>query len=197
MAIKNVCVFCSSSNHLDQRYIAEAKNLGSYLAENNFRLIYGGTNVGLMGIVANAVKEKGGDVWGVIPRLINDKGIAKQECDKLFVTEDLRERKRVMFEKSDAFVALPGGFGTLEEMFEVITLKQLQYKNPPIVFLNTLNFYNKLEDFLENIFEQGFTSKKYRNLFYMANDIEALSEYLQLYKEETLTDKWTDTHQEF
>jgi cytokinin riboside 5'-monophosphate phosphoribohydrolase len=196
MAIKNVCVFCSSSNHLDQRYIAEARNLGNYLVENNFRLIYGGTNVGLMGIVANAVKEKGGEVWGVIPKLIDDKGIANRECDKLIVTGDLRERKRVMFEKSDAFVALPGGFGTLEEMFEVITLKQLQYKNPPIVFLNTLNFYNKLESFLENIFEQRFTSKKYRNLYYIAHDIESLSDYFQYYKEETLTDKWTDTHPE-
>jgi cytokinin riboside 5'-monophosphate phosphoribohydrolase len=191
MQIKNVCVFCSSSNNLEKEFYNEAKRVGKFLASRNLRLIYGGTDIGLMGAVAREVKNHGGEAWGVIPELIHNKGLSFDLCDRLIITSDLRERKRVMFEESDVFIALPGGFGTLEEIFEVITLKQLQFKNPPVVFLNTLSYFDPLEKFMSDLFDKGFTSHKYRNLYYIASNVNELDRYLEKYVPDMITDKWS------
>lgn len=188
----NVCVFCSSSNQLGAAYFDEARLLGELIAQRGWGLVYGGTRIGLMGQVARAVLENGGSVTGVIPELILSKGIQEKNCTQLIVTADMSQRKKLMIEKSDVFVALPGGFGTLEEMMEVITLKQLQILDKPVVFLNTLNFYQHLNHFFDTIFEQQFTASKFRNLFHIAPDAHNLFHYLDNYVPAQVSDKWSD-----
>ncbi len=191
--IKNICVFCSSSNHLDNKYFKLAENLGQLIARNNWSLVYGGTNVGLMGRLAEASQNYGNPhITGVIPQRIFDKGIANDACDELIITSDMYERKKVMASKSDAFVAMPGGFGTLEEILEVLTLKQLQYLSGPVVFLNVEGFYCHLEKMFATLFQKGFSNQKYRSLYYMAPDLESMEKYLIDYNLPSLTDKWSD-----
>ncbi len=139
----NVCVFCSSSDVIEPTYFAAASELGTALASRRDTLIYGGTNVGLMGAVARAVHQHGGRVVGVIPSFIAGRGLAYSPADELIVTRDMRERKARMEERADVFVALPGGFGTLEEMLEIVTLKQLQQHTKAVIFLNVDGFYDR------------------------------------------------------
>lgn len=191
MIIKNVCVFCSSSNYLDENLYFQAERLGKLIASKKWGLVYGGTKVGLMGHIAKAVLEGKSSVIGVIPKHIQAKGIENKECTELIVTDDLSARKNKMINRSDVFVALPGGFGTLEEIMEVITLKQLQLHSKPVIFLNTNNFYNPLFDFFENIFTNRFTPDRFRELYYEAPDVDAIEKYLENYVSPVLKNKWT------
>ncbi len=140
----NICVFCSSSNALDTFYFEEAYELGKRIAENGHRLVYGGANVGLMHHVADTVLKFKGTALGIIPQKIFDRNLGANYIDELVITNTMDERKAIMRDRSDAFIALPGGFGTLEEILEVLTLKQLDYHRKPIVFVNTHGFYNDL-----------------------------------------------------
>ncbi len=191
MIIKNVCVFCSSSNHLDEIFFHQAELLGKFIVSRKWGLVYGGTNIGLMGHIANTVLERNINVIGVIPKHIQAKGIENKDCTELIITDDLSTRKNTMINRSDVFVALPGGFGTLEEIMEVITLKQLQIHSKPVIFLNTNNFYGPLQDFFENIFRNRFTSDRFRELYYMAPDVKAIEKYLDNYMSPVLKNKWT------
>ena len=129
---KNICVYCSSSNLLDDVYYEEARTLGRLMATNGFGLVYGGGNVGLMGVLAKAVHQYNGHVFGVIPHALKNKeGVAYEIADELVITDSMRERKALMYENAHAFIALPGGIGTLEELTETLTLKQLGYHNQP------------------------------------------------------------------
>ena len=123
--VKNVCVYCSSSSKIAPLYFDIADLLAKLLANNSMNLVYGGGDVGLMGKLARTVKENGGKVIGIIPKIFADKNIVFREADEMIITETMRERKRIMDEKSDAFIALPGGFGTLDELIEILSLKQL------------------------------------------------------------------------
>jgi len=192
MIIKNICVFCSSSNHVADHFFRDAATLGRFIASKGWSLVYGGTNIGLMGHIADNVLNGNSNVIGVIPRHIQAKGIEHRQCTELILTDNMSERKMTMIARSDVFVALPGGFGTLEEIMEVITLKQLQLHDKPIVFLNTKNFYDHLERFLDHIFSENFTAHKFRKLYYMAPDVNALADYLEEYQRPQLTDKWSD-----
>lgn len=192
MIIKNICVFCSSSNHVADHFFRDAAILGRYIASKGWSLVYGGTNIGLMGHIADNVLKGNSNVIGVIPRHIQAKGIEHKQCTELILTDDMSERKMTMIARSDVFVALPGGFGTLEEIMEVITLKQLQLHDKPIIFLNTQNFYDHLEHFLDHIFSENFTADKFRKLYYMAPDVDAFADYLEKYQRPKLTDKWSD-----
>ena len=168
--IKNICVYCSSRNLLDELYTEEARSLGRLMASGGYGLVYGGGNVGLMGILAKEVHLNDGYVFGVIPRALkNREGIAYEIADELVITETMRERKAIMFEQAQAFITLPGGMGTLEELMETLTLKQLGYHQRPIVVVNTNGFYDPLLTLLNHLHEQRFVSATYTSLFHVVD----------------------------
>lgn len=176
-----VCVFASSCNYLEEIYYKEASKLGTLLAANGFEMVYGGSKLGLMWACAGALKEHGGKLFGVMPEKLNDFGVSSQICDEFYLTSGMRERKAKMDELSDAVIALPGGFGTLEEVSELIVQKQLGYNNKPIIFLNTNGFYDKLLAFMDEIIAQKFAHKNARKLYFVANTPEEAIEYLKTY----------------
>lgn len=161
----NICVYCSSSNEIDQRYFDVARDLGAELGKRGDTLIYGGGSVGLMGEVARSCHEHGGTVVGVIPESLKTAEIAYHQADELIVTETMSERKTMMFTRGDAFVILPGGFGTLEELAEVIVLKVLKYQDRPIIILNCHGFYDPLVALFEHFIEEKFAKPKHRDLY--------------------------------
>ena len=179
--IKRVCVFASSCNYLDQSYYKAAEEFGDLLGKSGFDMVYGGSSLGLMWACASKVKENGAQIIGVMPEKLHNMGVNTDECVELFVTPCMRSRKAKMDEISDAVVALPGGFGTLEELSEMIVQKQLGYNNKPIVILNINGFYDKLIAFFEQMIEMKFAASNARELFFVAsNPCEAI-EYLKKY----------------
>ncbi|MFO8098954.1 MAG: TIGR00730 family Rossman fold protein [Salinibacter sp.] len=163
-----ICVYCSSSDDIDATYPPIAEALGRQLAARGHALVYGGGAVGLMGVLARATHEAGGHVTGVIPsKLQSREGIA-YDADELVVTETMRERKRIMFSKANAFIVLPGGFGTLEEFMEVLTLKQLGYHDRPIALLNVDGFFDTLLSFFNELREGHFTRGALADLVHVA-----------------------------
>ncbi len=178
--IQNICVYCSSSNLLADHYYEEARELGRLIAHGGYRLVYGGGNVGLMGVLAREVHEHDGFVYGVIPRALkNREGVAYEVADELIVTKSLRERKAIMYDRADAFIALPGGLGTLEELMEVLTLKQLGYHQRPIVLVNSTGFYTSLLDLFRHFCSERFVRESYETLFYAASSIEDAMAHLK------------------
>lgn len=179
--IKRVCVFASSCNYLEQSYYKAAEEFGDLLGKSGFDMVYGGSSLGLMWACASKVKENGAQIIGVMPEKLHNMGVNTDECVELFVTPCMRSRKAKMDEISDAVVALPGGFGTLEELSEMIVQKQLGYNNKPIVILNINGFYDKLIAFFEQMIEMKFAASNARELFFVAsNPCEAI-EYLKKY----------------
>ncbi len=183
---KQICVFASSCNYLDEIYYKEAAELGKLLSEYGYDMVYGGSSLGLMWACAEQVKKNGGKIIGVMPEKLYNLGVHTDECVELTVTKGMRERKAKMDELSDAVIALPGGFGTLEELSEMIVQKQLGYNNKPIVLLNTNGFYNKLIDFMDVIIEQNFARKTAKDLYYLANSPKDAIEYIVNYKPKEL-----------
>ncbi|MFO8231215.1 MAG: TIGR00730 family Rossman fold protein [Longimonas sp.] len=166
----NVCVYCSSSPQIDDGFTPVAQTLGTGLARRDHTLIYGGGTSGLMGVVARAVREGGGSVVGVIPnKLKSIEGVARDTADELIVTDTMSERKRIMYLRSDAFVVLPGGFGTLEEFLEVLTLRQLAYHERPVVIVNHDGFYDPLLGFFEQLYAQHFSRTPHEELIFVAD----------------------------
>lgn len=186
----NITVFSSSSDAIDPAFFEVARELGSAIGERAHTLIYGGTNVGLMGAVACAAREAGGQVVGVIPKYLAERGIGYDGCHELLETADLRERKGVMETRADAFVVLPGGFGTLEEMVEIITLKQLQQHKKAVVILNANGFYDPLRTLFEHFYEQRFAKEASRDLYYFAESVSDVLEYLDSYVPTVVPSKW-------
>ena len=166
--LQSVCVFSSSSDAVAPHFFRAAEEVGELLAREGRTLIYGGGKVGLMGALAGAVHRHGGKVIGVIPHYLRRKEIAYEAADELIVTKDLRERKAVMEERAGAFLSLPGGFGTLEEILEILTLKQLQQHAKPVVFLNTANFYAPLLDVFEHLYAHQFAKVGHREMYHVA-----------------------------
>jgi hypothetical protein len=185
---KTICVYCSSSDALAPAFFDAAQALGGLLARQGRTLIYGGAMVGLMGALARAVHEQGGRVVGVIPEHMLAQ--AYHEADELVVTRDMRERKAVMAERAEAFVGMPGGFGTLEEVLEVLTLKQLQLHNKPIVLLNTLGFYDHLVSLFEYMYSARFAKPAYRQLYHVVGDACGVMSYIDAYVPVDLGPKW-------
>lgn len=181
---KRVCVFASSSSLLDESYLKAASELGALLGQNGFDYVYGGSNLGLMWASAKAAKDNGAKICGVMPEKLYKLCVSKEEaCDEFFVTEGMRERKAKLDELSDAIIALPGGFGTLEELAEMIVQKQLGYNKKPIVLLNTNGFYNKLNEFFEVIISEKFAKAQTREMYFIANTPLEAIKYLQNYVE--------------
>ncbi len=185
-----IAVFCASAEGIGPVYIEAARKLGRNIGEAGYELVYGGTNVGLMGIVANATMDYGGRVTGIIPECISRRGVAAQGLDCLIEAIDMKERKVLLREQADAFVALPGGWGTLEEIIEVITLKQLGEHSKPIVFLNIAGFYDGLWRFIGDIRKQGFISSAYDCLYEVIGEVDKVIPYLQQYKEISVVQKY-------
>lgn len=185
----NITVFCSSSDAVDPAFFGVATELGRTIAQRHDTLVYGGTNVGLMGRTAREVVENGGNVIGVIPRYMSERGIDFRECE-LHLTRDLRERKAKMEQLADAFIVLPGGFGTLEEVLEILTLKQLQRHQKAIVILNARGFYDPLEQLFEHVYRQRFAKETTRALYHFAPTVAEAFAYLDSYVPVTVPTKW-------
>jgi uncharacterized protein (TIGR00730 family) len=170
--IRNIAVFCASANGIHPIYRAAAEELGRALATRNVGLIYGGSNVGLMKIVAEAALEADGKVVGVIPEVLVDLEVAHHGITELHITSTMHTRKALIGEKADAFIALPGGFGTFEELFEVLAWHTLRLHAKPILLLNTNGFYDKLLTFLDHCVAEGMLKPKNRELLLVANTVE-------------------------
>lgn len=180
--MKTVCVYCSSSRRIDGRYAEVAQALGQRLAAQGLALVYGGGSAGLMGTVARAVHAGGGRVCGVIPEALQAKeGVAYDAADELIVTQTMAERKAEMYRRADAFIALPGGFGTLEEFLEILTLRQLGYHQNPLVLVNTEGFYDTLLSFFDELEAGGFAHRRAAALYHVAATPEAALDYLGAY----------------
>jgi uncharacterized protein (TIGR00730 family) len=177
-SIHSVTVYCASSRHVDRVYFDAATQLGHAIAFNNWKLVYGGNNLGLMGALADAARDAGGEVIGVTPRLLVDEGAADEKCDELIVTETMRQRKEILETRGDAFIALPGGLGTLEEIFEIIVGRLLGFHAKPIVLLNVAGFYEPLLAMLDHAVEQKFIKPKARQLFFVASSVEETISHL-------------------
>jgi len=188
--IKTVCVFSSSSSAVNSVYRDTTIELGKRLGQEGFGLIFGGADVGLMGVVARTAQNHGARVTGVIPKSLVEKGIVYQEADELIVSNNLRDRKEIIESKSDAFIALPGGFGTLEEIIEILTLKQLQLHNKPIVFINTNSYYDNLIAQFETGYQENFAKKEYKELYYISKSADAAIDYIKRYVPKQLPGKW-------
>lgn len=176
---RTICLYCGSRHGGDPAFEAAAEELGRAVAARGWGLVYGGGNVGLMGVAARAALAAGGHVVGVIPRGLMEREQGLDAVSELIVTETLRERKGIMFERSDAFVALPGGFGTLEEVVETLTLRQLRYHSRPILFLNTAGFYDPLLAFFAHAVESGFIAPAHLDLYAVAESVPALLELIE------------------
>lgn len=187
---KVICVYSSSSCTIDRCYFQVAEELGKAIALRGDTLLFGGGLIGLMGATAKAVHQHHGKVIGVIPKALNVKGVVYETCDELIVTEGMRERKAIMDARSDAFIALPGGFGTLEELLEIITLKQLKYHNKPIVILNVNDFYNRLLMQFDEIIDKKFAKPESLGLYRVTNNPNEALEYIDSYQPMIIKEKW-------
>ncbi len=185
-----VCLFASSSDAVSPQYKSAAADLGRLLAEAGHELVFGGGNVGLMGETARAVKRAGGRVTGVIVEFMTKAGVGFTEGDALEVTPTMAERKVRMEELADAFVALPGGFGTLDELAEVITLCQLGLMNKPIVVINVGGFYDDLAAFCERVVREHLAKPEFRSTVRFLPSPAATLEYLAAWKPVKLPSKW-------
>jgi len=174
-----ICVFCASSNDASPRYLEVARKLGRLMVERDHTLIYGGGSVGLMGELAREVQQGGGRVVGVIPERLSTEEIAFEAAEELLVTADMAERKNIMIERAEAFICLPGAFGTLDEMLEIITLKQLDYHDKPIVLVNTDGFYDTLLGFFRRLEEERLIYKECLELYGTVSDVESALELLE------------------
>ena len=176
--IKSICVFCGSSQSVDDCYKKVATELGQEIGKRGIDLIYGGASIGLMGCVARGVHEEKGKVIGILPEFFYTKDIGYLDADELIVTQDMRERKAKMDERSDAFIVLPGGVGTLEEAIEILSMRQLEVTDKPLVFINTVGFFDKLNETISSMIEKNFAKEKIRTLFAMTPNPQTALEYI-------------------
>jgi len=171
-AISSITVYAASSRNLAPEYVQTAQDLGRHLAEQGVRIVFGGGRVGLMGALADAALAAGGEVCGILPRFMHAIEWGHEELTELRVVETMHERKQTMIDESDAFVALPGGCGTLEELLEVITWKRLALHGKPIAMLSVAGFYQPLEVMLERTIEEGFMDSRHRRMWDIVDRVE-------------------------
>lgn len=174
MTINSVCVFCGARDGNDPKYVNEAKRFAKMLAEKKIQLVYGGGDVGLMGTVANAALHAGGQVFGVFPKFLNQYESEHKKLTRMILVEDMHTRKWTMFENSDAIVILPGGFGTLDEAFEVITWKQLNRHKKPIILFNQDGYWDKFVELTEHIIAHKFAGENVRTLYTVVDSVEGI-----------------------
>jgi uncharacterized protein (TIGR00730 family) len=187
--ISSLCVYCGSSPGRQPAYVEAARALGSALARREIGLVYGGARIGVMGALADAVLAAGGHVVGVIPRALSGKEVAHGGLSELIVTESMHARKTIMAERSDACMALPGGIGTLEELFEAWTWTQLGFHAKPCGLLNTAGYFDALIQFLDHGVEERFLNPTHRHILLVDTDVDRLLDRLQTYEAPRLP-KW-------
>lgn len=187
---KYICVYCSSSNYLDEKFYIVSQELGEKIAQNGYNMVYGGTTVGMMGVVANNALMNGAEVIGVIPERIADFGLKHPELAKVIVTKDMRERKATMEKYADVFISMPGGFGTFEEVFEILVAKQLGYHDKPIIFLNYDGYYDNMIKMFDTVYENKFAKEEMKNLYFIANNVDEIFEHIKTYQPKEFVHKW-------
>ncbi len=191
-AVKAVCVFCGSSSGRGDAYLRAASAVGAALATRQLTLVYGGAHVGTMGAVANGCLEAGGQVIGVMPQRLADREVAHRGLTQLHIVDSMHTRKALMAEMSDAFIALPGGFGTYDELFEILTWAQIGLHQKPVGLLNLDGFYTPLLQFLEGAVTAGFVAPRHRALLHVAETAEALLQQLEAAQDAgAVPGKWT------
>lgn len=179
----NICVFGSATDAIDKKYIVEGEKLGKRLAQRGHNLVFGAGSEGLMGAVSRGVRECGGKILGVIPRFFEEKGYEAIEfdCDRLIRTQSMAERKATMGNLCDAFIVAPGGIGTFEEFFEILTLKQLGVHKKAIAVLDTDGYYKELNQMFESAIQKKFVRENCEKLYHTFKDVEELLDYLENY----------------
>lgn len=180
----NICVYGASSNIIDSAYLAAGEALGRAMAKKGHGLVFGGGASGMMGAVARGMTAENGTILGIAPSFFNVDGILYDKCTEFIYTETMRQRKQIMEERADAFVMTPGGIGTFEEFFEILTLKQLGRHNKPIAVLNTGGYYDNLWRMMQTAVEQNFMKAACLDLCGMFDDVDALVTYLEEYQGE-------------
>ena len=187
--IQSICIFCGSSTGKNSTYSGAAVRLGRLLAEKDLTLVYGGGNIGLMGEIARSVLDHNGRAVGVIPRFLVEKELVYLDLTELRIVESMHERKAAMAELADAFIAMPGGYGTLEETVEVLTWTQLGLHHKPVGLLNIDGYYEYLSRFFDHMVGEGFLLQEYKDMLLIEKDPAALLDSLQIFKLPQL-DKW-------
>lgn len=172
--MKKLCVFCGSAEGKTPAYLEMARQLGETMAKNDVALVYGGASIGVMGAIADAVLAHGGKVIGVIPKSLVEYEIAHKDLTELHIVEDMHQRKKLMYDKSDAFLSLPGGMGTLDEMFEILTWSQLKLHSKPCYIYNFMGFYDSLLAYLNHSHEQGFIKLEHLSMLSEIKDHDGL-----------------------
>lgn len=180
--LRSVAIFCASSLGSDACFQEDAFSLGRFLAGQNIDIVYGGAKVGLMGALANGALSVNGRVIGIIPDFLKDKEVAHDSLTELIVVKSMHERKMIMFEKSNGAIVLPGGFGTLDEMFELLTWGQLGLHKKPVGILNVKGYYDLLITFIENMVSQNLLRKSNQDMLLVSNDISELIEKMKNYE---------------
>ncbi len=189
--LKSICVFCGSNPGNDPAYLEAARSLGKSIVAQGYKLVYGGAEVGLMGAVADAALAAGGHAIGVMPKALIDKEIAHKGLTELLSVSSMHERKALMADLSDGFIALPGGVGTLEEIFEIWTWAQLGHHDKPLAFMNVAGFYNPLCTFLDHQSDEGFVRKGHRDMAIFSDSAEDIMRAFENYEAPKLQ-KWVE-----
>jgi hypothetical protein len=183
-----VCIFAASSSRIDSEYGVVAARLGTLLAVEGIDVVFGGGGIGLMGKLADAVLENGGRITGVLPAFMKEEGWGHERLTEMIITTDMSERKKKMFSLADAVVALPGGVGTLEEMTEAITLKQLSLFSGPVIILNTLGYYNALLRFIDHMISSNFMRFEHKGIWEVVDSAEEVLSALR--RKENMSGEW-------
>lgn len=176
---KSLCVFCGSRNGNDPDYALEAKRLARQMAERDIEFVYGGGSIGIMGILAQEVLDRGGRVTGIIPEFLQKFEVGHNNLTELIVTDSMHERKRTMFERSDGFIVMPGGLGTLDETFEILTWKQLRLHNKPVIILDCKGYWQPFQALVESTIEGGFAHEAVRDLYQVVKTADEVFEALK------------------
>jgi uncharacterized protein (TIGR00730 family) len=190
--MKSVCVFCGSASGANPAYAVAARELGRELAARKLSLVYGGGRVGLMGEVAAAALASGGNVVGVIPHALALREVAQEDCTELIVVNTMHERKARMADRADAFASLPGGYGTCDELFEIITWAQLGIHRKPVALLNVGGFFTPLLRWLDHVVAEGLLKPKHRDLLLVADTVPRLLDLLATWTPPEPTTKWVE-----
>jgi hypothetical protein len=190
MEINSIGVFCGSSVGANEIYAAKAKEMGQLLAKAEIELVFGGGKVGLMGVIADSIMEAGGRATGVIPTALLEKEVGHEDIDQMFEVDNMSDRKNLINDLSDAFIAMPGGFGTLDEVMEVLTYFQLGWSEKPVGFLNVNGFYDHLITFLDKVMEEKFMKFEHRHNVIFESDPAKLLEAILKFKPLAVDEKW-------
>ena len=187
LQLKRIAVFCGSSTGFHPEYTAHARELGQAFSDRKIGLVYGGGKIGLMGVLADTILENGGEVIGVIPKLLRHKEVAHNKVTRMIITKKMSERKVSISKLVDAYIALPGGFGTFDEVFEALTLGQLGIEVKPVGLLNTRGYFNALLQQLDNMVSEGFLKKSNRDMLLVSDNVDELLLKMENYQAPAMT----------